>query len=111
MERVELSLDQLEELIGHYYGSPLRNKVARARLWGLMSKYGWTLWASIQDGVSDIDFDFWEWAWRSTTAPCSSSTDPTSTGCWRRSSAATEGEDDPGLPPNRGRSCAPSNLA
>jgi len=26
-----------------------------------MSKYGWTLWASIQDGVSDIDFDFWEW--------------------------------------------------
>ena len=56
-----LSLDQLEELIGHYYGRPLRNKVARARLWGLMSKYGWTLWASIQDGVSDIDFDFWEW--------------------------------------------------
>jgi thiamine kinase-like enzyme len=56
-----LSLDQLDELIAHYYGRHLRNKVARARLWGLMSKYGWTLWASIQDGVSDIDFDFWEW--------------------------------------------------
>ena len=56
-----LSLDQLDELIAHYYGHQLRNKVARARLWGLMSKYGWTLWASIQDGVSDIDFDFWEW--------------------------------------------------
>jgi thiamine kinase-like enzyme len=56
-----LSLDQLDELIAHYYGRELRNKVARARLWGLMSKYGWTLWASIQDGVSDIDFDFWEW--------------------------------------------------
>ena len=27
-----------------------------------MSKYGWTLWASIQDGVSEIDFDFWGWA-------------------------------------------------
>ena len=26
-----------------------------------MSKYGWTLWAAIQDGVSDIDFDFWGW--------------------------------------------------
>jgi hypothetical protein len=26
-----------------------------------MSKYGWTLWASIQDGVSHIDFDFWTW--------------------------------------------------
>jgi thiamine kinase-like enzyme len=56
-----LSLAQLDELIAHYYGRELRNKVARARLWGLMSKYGWTLWASIQDGVSDIDFDFWEW--------------------------------------------------
>ncbi len=56
-----LSLDQLDELVAHYYGRPLRNKVARARLWGLMSKYGWTLWASIQDGVSEIDFDFWGW--------------------------------------------------
>jgi thiamine kinase-like enzyme len=56
-----LTLDQLEQLVAAYYRRPLRNKVARARLWGLMSKYGWTLWASIQDGVSDIDFDFWEW--------------------------------------------------
>ncbi|HEY8316415.1 MAG TPA: phosphotransferase, partial [Gaiellaceae bacterium] len=57
-----LSLAQLEELIAAYYGRPLRNKVARARVWGLMSKYGWTLWGSIQDGVSDLDFDFWGWA-------------------------------------------------
>jgi thiamine kinase-like enzyme len=56
-----LSLEQLDELVAHYYGRPLVNKVARARLWGLMSKYGWTLWASIQDGVSSIDFDFWGW--------------------------------------------------
>ena len=56
-----LSLEQLEQLVAHYYGRPLRNKVARARLWGLMSKYGWTLWASIQDGVSTIEFDFWGW--------------------------------------------------
>ena len=26
-----------------------------------MARYGWTLWASIQDGVSTIDFDFWGW--------------------------------------------------
>jgi thiamine kinase-like enzyme len=57
-----LSLGQLEELVAHYYGQPLRNKVARARLWGLMSKYGWTLWGSIQAGVSDLGFDFWGWA-------------------------------------------------
>jgi thiamine kinase-like enzyme len=56
-----LSLHQLAELVAAYYGRPLRHKVARARLWGLMSKYGWTLWASIQDGVSDLDFDFWSW--------------------------------------------------
>jgi thiamine kinase-like enzyme len=56
-----LSLAQLEQLVGAYYGRAARHKVARARLWGLMSKYGWTLWASIQDGLSDIDFDFWAW--------------------------------------------------
>jgi hypothetical protein len=27
-----------------------------------MSKYGWTLWGSIQAGISDLDFDFWGWA-------------------------------------------------
>jgi hypothetical protein len=26
-----------------------------------MSKYGWTLWASIQDAVSEVEFDFWSW--------------------------------------------------
>jgi thiamine kinase-like enzyme len=57
-----LSLDQLEELVGAYWGTALRNKIARARLWGLMSKYGWTLWGSIQVGISDLDFDFWGWA-------------------------------------------------
>jgi thiamine kinase-like enzyme len=57
-----LSQEQLEELVAAYWGRPLRNKVARARLWGLMSKYGWTLWGSIQDGISDIEFDFWGWA-------------------------------------------------
>jgi thiamine kinase-like enzyme len=57
-----LSLGQLEELVAAYWGRPLRNKVARARLWGLMSKYGWTLWGSIQDGISELDFDFWSWA-------------------------------------------------
>jgi thiamine kinase-like enzyme len=57
-----LSPEQLQELVAAYWGRPLRNKVARARLWGLMSKYGWTLWGSIQDGISDIDFDFWGWA-------------------------------------------------
>ena len=57
-----LSLEQLEELMEAYDGRLLRHRVARARLWGLMSKYGWTLWGSIQSSVSTIDFDFREWA-------------------------------------------------
>jgi thiamine kinase-like enzyme len=56
-----LSLAQLEELIALYWRRPSRSKVARARLWGLAAKYGWTLWASIQAGISDLDFDFWGW--------------------------------------------------
>ncbi|MEI7860748.1 MAG: choline/ethanolamine kinase family protein [Acidimicrobiales bacterium] len=56
-----LSDDQLALLITSYYGRPLRNKMARARLHGLVSMYGWTLWASIQDATSAIDFDYWTW--------------------------------------------------
>jgi thiamine kinase-like enzyme len=57
-----LSLEQLDELVAAYDGRLRRHRVARARLWGLMSQYGWTLWGSIQDAVSPFDFDFWEWA-------------------------------------------------
>ncbi|MEV1172177.1 phosphotransferase [Nonomuraea sp. NPDC049784] len=58
----DLPPGHLEELVTAYYGRRLRHKIARARLLGLMSKYGWTLWASIQDGANEsIDFDFWSW--------------------------------------------------
>lgn len=56
-----LSLGELEMMLAAYYGRSLRSKLARAQLQGLMSKYGWTLWASIQHGTSDIEFDFWTW--------------------------------------------------
>ena len=56
-----LPLEALEELVTAYYGEFRPDKVARAWLWALMAKYGWTLWASIQNSVSDIEFDFWEW--------------------------------------------------
>ncbi len=51
----------LDVLVTAYFGRPRPDQVARARLFGLMSKYGWTLWASIQDGSSPLDFDFWSW--------------------------------------------------
>jgi thiamine kinase-like enzyme len=53
--------DDLGRLVSEYAGRVSQSLIARARLWGLMSKYGWTLWASIQDGTSNLDFDFWEW--------------------------------------------------
>ncbi len=56
-----LSLDQLAVLVRSYYGRLDRATVSRCRLWGLASKYGWTLWGAIQASVSTLDFDFWEW--------------------------------------------------
>jgi thiamine kinase-like enzyme len=57
-----LSPAALAALVTSYYGRPLRNKIARARLLGLAGKYGWTLWGAIQSAASPLDFDFWSWA-------------------------------------------------
>jgi thiamine kinase-like enzyme len=57
----KLADEQLEELVTHYYLLPRPEKVARAWLFALLARYGWTLWASIQDSISTIDFDFWSW--------------------------------------------------
>jgi thiamine kinase-like enzyme len=56
-----LDLDATEALVSAYWGRPSVAKLARARAWSLLARYGWTLWASIQDAVSPIDFDFWSW--------------------------------------------------
>jgi thiamine kinase-like enzyme len=51
----------LDVLVTAYFGRPRPVQVARARLFGLVAKYGWTLWGSIQDGSSPMDVDFWSW--------------------------------------------------
>jgi thiamine kinase-like enzyme len=56
-----LSYEQLTHLVDAYYGKHRPEKVARAWLFALLARYGWTLWASIQNSVSDIDFNFWDW--------------------------------------------------
>lgn len=56
-----LSYEQLIELICAYYGKHRADKVARAWLYALLARYGWTLWASIQASVSEIEFNFWDW--------------------------------------------------
>ena len=56
-----LPVDATEALVTAYWGRADAAKLSRARAWSLLARYGWTLWASIQDGVSPIDFDFWSW--------------------------------------------------
>ena len=56
-----LPLGALHELVTAYYGEERPDKFARSWLFSVLAKYGWTLWASIQDGISDLDFDFWAW--------------------------------------------------
>ncbi len=59
--------DGLADLCMAYYGpavdpARLDSLVARAELWGFVARYGWTLWGMIQEGMSSIEFDFWEWS-------------------------------------------------
>ena len=51
----------LAELVTSYYGESRPEKIARAYLFALLAKYGWSLWARIQCAISEIDFDFWQW--------------------------------------------------
>jgi len=71
-----LPLDRLEHLVTCYFGAASPLQTARARLYALMAKYGWTLWASIQDAVSDVDFDFWEWGMEKYARACAEFRDP-----------------------------------
>ena len=71
-----LPIDRLEHLVTCYVGEPSPVQTARARLYGLMAKYGWTLWASIQNSVSDVDFDFWEWGMEKYARACAEFRDP-----------------------------------
>jgi thiamine kinase-like enzyme len=57
-----LSDQALSDLVTAYYGRARRSRIARARLFGLVSMYGWTLWGAIQNGASPIEYDFWSWA-------------------------------------------------
>jgi thiamine kinase-like enzyme len=59
----ELELDPVraEQLVTEYHGGPRPRELARARLCSLMSKYGWSLWASIRIGTTG-DPEIREWA-------------------------------------------------
>jgi thiamine kinase-like enzyme len=58
----ELLLDpeRAEQLVTEYHGGPNPLELARARLWSLMSKYGWSLWGAIRIGTTG-DPEIREW--------------------------------------------------
>jgi thiamine kinase-like enzyme len=63
--------EQVEQLCAAYFGQASPDKIARMWLYYCMSNIGWVLWGSIQNSISAIDFDFWEWTltkWRKAQA-------------------------------------------
>jgi thiamine kinase-like enzyme len=57
-----LDVDAVSHLVTQYYGRPRRSRIARASLFSLVSRYGWTLWGVLQQASSQLDFDFRSWA-------------------------------------------------
>jgi thiamine kinase-like enzyme len=55
INELELDPDQAEQLVTEYLGRPDPRLLARARLWSLMSMYGWSLWGSIRIGTTGDD--------------------------------------------------------
>jgi thiamine kinase-like enzyme len=56
-----LNDEQINFLCDAYWQQHLPSKIARAKAWSIIARYGWVLWASIQEGISSIDFDFRTW--------------------------------------------------
>jgi thiamine kinase-like enzyme len=61
INELELKPEQAEQLVTEYVGASAPRELARARLWSLMSKYGWSLWAAIRIGATG-DPEIIEWA-------------------------------------------------
>ena len=61
INELEFSPEQAEQLVTEYHGESRPRELARARLWSLMSKYGWCLWGSIRIGATQ-DPEIIEWA-------------------------------------------------
>jgi thiamine kinase-like enzyme len=71
-----LDAGALAALVTAYYGRPRRSRIARAQLFTMVSRYGWTLWGAIQHASSRLDFDFWTWAMERFEAAAAGFTSP-----------------------------------
>jgi thiamine kinase-like enzyme len=61
INELELDAGRAEQLVTEYHGGESPRELARARLWSLMSKYGWSLWGSIRIGTTG-DPEIRDWA-------------------------------------------------
>jgi thiamine kinase-like enzyme len=57
----QFNADQYAELCAAYFGETQRHLLARMNLFSIMSDFGWTLWGAIQNKISQLDYDFWEY--------------------------------------------------
>ncbi|MFM9074664.1 MAG: phosphotransferase [Bacteroidota bacterium] len=53
--------DLLTRLCDAYWQQHSSEKVARVKAWSIIARFGWTLWASIQEATSPIPFDYRGW--------------------------------------------------
>jgi thiamine kinase-like enzyme len=58
---VFLDDEQLTILCNAYWGKHIPEKIYRAMAWSMIARFGWVMWASIQEAVSHVDFDFRVW--------------------------------------------------
>ncbi len=58
---ISLNDEQLKDLCNAYWQKHMPLKIARAMAWSMIARYGWVMWASIQEAVSTINFDFRTW--------------------------------------------------
>jgi thiamine kinase-like enzyme len=56
-----LNEEKLEHLCDAYWQAHIPSKINRAMAWSMIARFGWVLWASIQEAISPIDFDFRSW--------------------------------------------------
>ncbi len=52
---------QLTLFCAAYWGKHRPSKIVRAMAWSMIARFGWVMWASIQEAVSPIEFDFRTW--------------------------------------------------
>ena len=60
-QELQYNEEQYASLCAAYFGEPRSNLLARMYLYSIMSDLGWTLWGAIQNNISKLDYDFWEY--------------------------------------------------